>query len=192
MTTARTRFPGLAARLDEHLEVLSELWAPGWLMLAEFRKGSGGDPARIENALRRAVEEMPGSKDAWLARAQNAKDHGDDATMIAALVSAVDTDPSDVPLIRDTAVEVCKYVYDRKRDIPTVRRGVYLASIREHMVRVSDKLDATGLSRLAWLYLLENNEAEARRYCNDGLRRDPDNEHCVKMRNRLDESRSSP
>lgn len=148
------RDAGRKAQLDKHLEVLSELWAPGWLMLADFRKRCEAEPAQIESALRRAVEEMPGNKVAWLARASYAELRRDDATRIAALISAVDAARSDVALIRDVAHEVCKYVYNHRADIPLNRRGVYLASIRSHTVRVAPMLDATGLSRLAWLLSL--------------------------------------
>ncbi len=110
--------PSWADRVDEHLELLGELWAPGWLQLAEFRKRGGADPARIEAALRRAVEEMPGSKEGWLARARYAEERGDDPTRIAALVSLADSDPRNVEKLSYVGHEVCEYVKESQNRDP--------------------------------------------------------------------------
>jgi hypothetical protein len=53
------------------------------------------------------------------------------------------------------------------------------------MEKLADQLDATGLSRLAWLFLLEGNEQKGRFYAEMGLKKDPGNEHCSKILDRL-------
>ena len=68
-----------------------------------------------------------------------------------------------------------RVVNSRILEIPKARRGVYLASVRPHMERVAHKLDATGLSRLAWLFLLEENVRKGREYANQGCAIDPTN-----------------
>ncbi len=107
-------------------------------------------------------------------------------TCIAALISAVDADPTDVSLIRDTAFELAKYVNAHKVDIPKARRGVYLANVRSHMERIADQLHATGLSRLAWLFLLEGDQDSASKHANKGLEKEPTNTHCLNIVQRLD------
>ena len=79
----------------------------------------------------------------------------------------------DKELIREVAFQLCKYVTDHLTEIPKARRGVYLASVRSHMERVAHLLDATGLSRLAWLFLLEENTAKTREYRKRGATRTP-------------------
>ena len=118
-------------------------------------------------------------------RAKYAATVGDSATRIASLVSAVDADPSDLGLIRDVALDLCKYVYDHKAEIPKTRRGVYLASVRSHMERIAARLDATGLSRLAWLFLLEDKQDKAWEYAYAGRMKEITNEHCLKILDRL-------
>jgi hypothetical protein len=179
-------------RLDNIMESVANLWPPGWSELAKFRISSGGDRADIEYALRRAVEEMPFSKVAWLERANYAQNVGDEATRVASLVSAVDADPSDLNLIRDVALGLCRYVNDHKMEIPKTRRGVYLASVRSHMERIADRLDATGLSRLAWLFLLEGKEDKAWEYAYAGRMREITNEHCLRILDRLMDQGYSP
>jgi hypothetical protein len=174
------------ARADKLLEALSNSWSPGWRKLAVFRRESGADSEAVGYALRRAVEEDPSSKDAWLARAEFAKEISDEGVRMASLVSAVDADPHDVELVREVAFQLCRYVNSHIYEIPKARRGVYLASVRSHMQRVSSKLDATGLSRLAWLFLLEDNVTKAREYANKGCAIDLTNSHCLKILERLD------
>ncbi|MEI6704273.1 MAG: hypothetical protein WCL71_12170, partial [Deltaproteobacteria bacterium] len=173
-------------RADKLLEGLANSWAPGWRVLADFRRRSSADVAAVGYALRRAVEEEPFSKDAWIDRANYARDIGDEAVQIASLVSAVDADPNDVGLVKEAAFLLCRYVSDHVADIPKARRGVYLASVRSHMQRVAGKLDATGLSRLAWLFLLEENITKAREYANKGCEIESTNGYCLRILERLD------
>ena len=173
-------------RLDAVMCRIADLWPKAWPTVAELRKSTGDSEEEVAYALRRAVEEMPYDKSVWLARAEHARGQGDEGTRIASLVSAVDADPSDVELIRDTALQVCQYLDAHKYEIPAARRGVYLASLRAHMQEVAEKLDATGLSRLAWLFLLEENVEGAWRYANMGLSKDSTNIHCLRLVERLD------
>jgi hypothetical protein len=173
-------------RLDKILESVANFWPSAWLDLAHFRRKYNMGRRQIEYAFRRAVEEMPFRKDVWLERAKYAKTTGDDPTRITSLVSAVDADPLDTDLISEVAFQLCRYVNDHKADIPKNRRGVYLASVRAHMERVAESLDATGLSRLAWLFLLEGDEDNAWKYASLGAANDPENEYCSNILKKLE------
>jgi len=189
LTEARVEDELSRERVGSLLEATAELWPPAWLSVAHFWERSGGRQEQVEYALRRAVEEMPNNMQAWIRRAKYAELVGDEATRIASLVNAVEASPEDVELVRDVAFELCKYVNDHLNEIPKTRRGVYLASVRSHMMALTDRLDATGLSRLAWLFLLEDAEdakENAWRYANEGCSRDPTNSHCIKILERLD------
>lgn len=172
-------------RLDRTLMAVAELWAPAWAFVAKFRHKYGMDRDSVEYAYRRLVEERPFDKGAWLARAEYALSVGDEQTYLASLVSAIDADPSDVELVRDTALTLCKFIDAHRLDIPRTRRGVYLAGVRAHMEKLSQQLDATGLSRLAWLFLLEADEEKALEFASLGLRKDPWNHHCQNLVERL-------
>lgn len=177
--------PDKQTHLDSVVSNIAELWPAAWPKVAHFRRAINSQAKDVGYALRRAVEEQPFSKDAWLARADFARHQGDEATFIAAILSAVDADPSDVQLVRNTAFDLCKYVVDHKLEIEKARRGVYLASLRNHMERIAGELDATGLSRLAWLFLLEEDQEGAWKYANRGLAADATNGHCLSLVERL-------
>jgi hypothetical protein len=163
------------------------VWPRAWLELAAFRRGHGGKPEDISYAYRRAVEELPFDKDVWLARADYAGESNDEKTRIASLISAVDADPKNVELVRQVAFDLCKYVDSHRAEIPKTRRGIYLASVRAHMERLSDSLDATGLSRLAWLFLFEDDQENALKYATAGNKKDDRNPHCLKILEKLRE-----
>jgi len=179
-----------AIKLDGLLSSLAARWPRAWADVARFRAESGFDRLDVARALRNLVEERPFDKEAWLLRMQYARQWGDDSTAIAALMSAVDADPSDVELVREAAFQLVHFLDVHKLEIPRRTRGVYLAGIRAHMERVANKLDATGLSRLAWLFLLEDNKQVAYEYAVRGAKLDPANEHCKNLIERLERSGS--
>jgi hypothetical protein len=173
-------------RLDRVLQSLAEMWPAGWLALARYRQSRDSARVQIEYALRRAVEEMPDHKEPWLARARYAAQVGDDSTRLSSFIGAVEADPTDVELLLEVAGQVTRYISDHASEMPRVRRGVYLASVRGHLERLARQLTADGLSRLSWLFLLEQNEQQARHYAQEGLKRDPNNTHCANLLELLD------
>jgi hypothetical protein len=120
-------------------------------------------------------------------RAEYARSVGDEATEVSSLVSAADADPSDARVVSRAAFALSRYLSEHKDEIPATRRGIYLHSVREHMVQLAlrDKLNAQGLSRLAWLYLLEGDEKEAERYASKGLAKEKDNRYCWQILDRI-------
>lgn len=174
-----------ADSLDGILQSIAELWPRAWEALARFRRRREAPQADVEYALRRAVEENPTDKAIVLQRAEYARTIGDESTWLSSRIQAVELDPNDTELIMEVANELNQYIFRHSAEIPQTRRGVYLASVREIMAHVSSRLDATGLSRLAWLYLHEGNDREAARYTKAGLKKDPNNVHCLRLAERL-------
>jgi len=177
--------PERVRRLNALLETLAQLWPSAWLDLARFRKDHNFEPGSIEAALRRAVEDNPDNKKAWLERAAYAQQTGNSLNYIACLVSSVDADPDDVGNVREVAYQLASFIKQRILEIPQARRGVYLARVRTHMEKVAGRLDATGLSRLAWLFLLEGDDRKASQYAKQGLEKEPYNEHCLRILERV-------
>lgn len=173
--------------LDGLLEKVAELWPPTWLELARFRMRAEVDEAEIGYALRRAVEENPYDSEAWILRAEYSDRRDDEETYISSLVSAVDAEPDNVLLVSKVARELTEYVTEHKDEIPEGRRGVYVASVRDHMTSLASngELDADQLSQLAWLYLIEDKEDDARVFARRGLELDGYNSHCRNILERV-------
>ena len=134
------------------------------------------------------MEEDPYDAQAWIIRADNAKSMGNEKTWISSLVGAVDARPDDVALVKEVAFQVTKYVRDKEISLAT--RTIFLSSVREHMQRLESQLDAVGLSRLAWLYILEGDTQKGRNCAVLGLQRDPENKYCLNLIEHLDRPES--
>jgi hypothetical protein len=178
-----------SSRVENMLEVLASLWPDAWLALSEYRYERRYPREDVEYAARRAVEEMPFNKEAWLTKARFAREYRDDSAEVAALISAVDADPFDLELLSRTARVLARYISTHKTEIPQARRHVYLANVRDAMEHVSRRLDADGLSQLGWLFFLEGDIERARDYAESGCRSDPMNENCRKLLSRLSTDR---
>jgi hypothetical protein len=166
-------------RVDELIETLAMLWPSAWLELARYRRQIGASSEDIDTALRRAVEENPNDKNAWLERADFAKASNNHAVRTASLVSAVDAAPADIELLLEAASQLAYYV--GSAEIPKARRYIFLSSVRSHMQKVAQQLDASGLSRLAWLYLLVGDQVNGKKYAQMGLKMEPNNSYCNKI-----------
>jgi len=93
--------------------------------------------------------------------------------------------PTNLDLVNEAANRLNIFV----GKLPVERRQYYLASVRDRMERIASRLDATGRSRLAWLYLHEENKVKAREHVEAGLRMDGENPYCMKMWQRLQTER---
>jgi hypothetical protein len=63
----------------------------------------------------------------------------------------------------------------------TEERKYLIGKLAAKLEQSLDNLDATDLSRLAWLHLHLNNEPRAGALVREGLQLDPDNEHCLSL-----------
>jgi hypothetical protein len=166
-------------------ESMAEYWPPAWRELAAMRIRWGFPHDEIDYALRRGVEEMPFDPEAWNDRARYAAAVGDEKTEITCLVGAAEADPANITLLLDVAVRLVKYVMAHKAELPERRRGALLASVRAQLEEHAGQLPADGLSRLSWLFLLEGDRENARRYADAGLKLDPQNQYCQNLVDRI-------
>jgi len=72
-----------------------------------------------------------------------------------------------------------KYVLD------VVDRRQLVRELADVMVTRVSECDATDLSRLAWLYLSLQNITKADELVTLGLSKEPDNDHCKKLKSRM-------
>jgi hypothetical protein len=186
---AKTSSAGRRQQLGSCLEAVAGMYPAAWLEVAKYWELHSPNQTKTLEALRRAVEEMPLNKDAWLKRAEYAKRAGDDSVYLASLISAVDAEPENLSLLSGVALRLVDHLTSNKDAIPKDRRGIYLASVRSKLAGRAGDLDAVGLSRLAWLYLLEDRREEAQTFAERGLERDPRNEHCRKIIDRIKQGR---
>lgn len=172
-------------KLDSTFELVATLWPKAWLRLASFRKEVGLGDAMVERALRRAVEEMPYSRRAWLDRAEFAFSNGDVATFASSAANALDVGSDDATLMVDLAEKLTRLITANKDKLPVGERSRFISPVRDRLAEACRNLDDRGLGALAWLYLLDGNRNEARRYSEMAIQQNGGNGHVRKLLEQL-------
>lgn len=169
------------AELDYTLQQLAHEWPAAWLGVITFRRRANFPPDQVLEATKSAVEAMPTSRDAWRARADVAWATEEPVIAIAAEIELADLDPSDLGQLETAANALIGHLRKRERDMPASQRRVYLDRVRNHLVNAAARLTPTALSRLSWLFLLDDNDELAYEYASLGLRTNPHHSGCLSL-----------
>lgn len=189
---ARSASPELRKSIGGMLERSAELWPEAWQTLVEFRRLSGASQELVLETTQRAVESMPASEKAWTLRLRQAQTMGSDGIAITAQIELANLEPSNLSQLEKTASAVIKYVTDHKVEIPVDRRESYVRSVRDHMTRQAGQLTPNALGTLAWLYLVENDDARAWEFAQLGVRKNRRHKGCRAVLERLEKSGFRP
>jgi hypothetical protein len=76
----------------------------------------------------------------------------------------------------------------REIDLNAEERRLLVRKFRSLMEGRAGEADATDLSRLAWLCMHDQDTPNAEKWARQGLERDPDNEHCQGLLERIGRS----
>lgn len=151
-----------------------------WRLLSRLYEDLSEIPQAIA-AMTSLVEETPTDRAAWAELARLYRIAGDirgeltAITEIARLPKASSSDISTAALALTRHVAVGDSVLDRDE-----LRSIFQELVAA-MERVLPQLDATDLSRLAWLHIKLNERDSAKSCIKLGLSLDANNEHCLKM-----------
>jgi hypothetical protein len=195
----RAMFTQMADRLGKSHEKLAEYlpimefvanrYPAAWLLLARlFEESSVERPLeRAKEAIRRYLELTPKAEDqlaAWRKLAEYCRRSDDKNGEIHALVAMVE--------IPNTPLEEISNVANRLNGFFVSQQFLFgdepkllverLATVMEPHI---GDFNATDCSRLAWIYLRLHKEDEARTLVDTGLALEPQNEYCLKLRDRF-------
>jgi hypothetical protein len=171
------------------MEFVANKYPPAWLLLARLFEESkiDGDLARAKEAVRHYLELANNSEDqraAWKKLAEYCRRTDDWNGEIHALVGMSELSGTSLEDVSNAAnrlnslFKTHQFLFDHERDLLVAR----LACVMEtHM----DQADATDCSRLAWLYLRIREDAKARSVAERGLKLNPANEYCLKLREKF-------
>lgn len=175
-----------SALLESVLESLAESSPEIWSFIARWRRDVGKKPKLVREAFKRAVEEAPYDSRLWREWAAYETTQGEQLRGIELRLRALEVGGDDVEEASVVAGDVARVISLHAKSLSIDKRRVYLAHLRDLLSTHEATLDATQLSRLAWLYLLEGNVAEARRLAEFGLSKDPENEYCWAIFNKVE------
>lgn len=76
-------------------------------------------------------------------------------------------------------------MFEHVAEIGYDERRAAARSLRRSFERYADSASATDLSRLAWLAMYDQDQEAAQKWASEGLARDPSNEHCRNLIEKL-------
>lgn len=141
--------------------------------------------------LKRFIESSPPDRDvveAWRALAQILSVLGDSEGEVLAYGEIARLPDASVRDVSDAANRLNNALRARPQEVGRLPGDAKRATIERVMKRLMDDyeiLSATDLSRLAWLNLNLGSELEARRVAEEGIRRQPGNDYCLRLLDRL-------
>lgn len=170
-----------------YLEVLASRYPKAWLQIAELY--AEFDAWEYEKrAYKDYIRTVENEKDrimAWQIYLDACQRNNDWEGEVGAITGIVQI--PDVPffLISEVAQRITEYYYNHSDSVNReIKRSLveYVISVMEKRINEANGDD---YSRIAWLCLHINDEVKAARFTQEGLTHDPDNIHCLRLRERL-------
>ena len=125
----------------------------------------------------------------WQRRAEAAQQADDMPTVVEASIHAAEVPTSDFHEISEVANLFNQHGRDFEPD--QGRRQVLALRLAKVMESRIGSASANDCSRLAWVLLNAGESKRAKAIVDQGLRIDPQNDHCLKLKGRLEVSNSS-
>ena len=88
-------------------------------------------------------------------------------------------------LISNLANKINGLLYRFELSLDSEEKQIIVKQLVQLMERRIQEADASDFSRLAWLALRLRDEARAKKYTELGLKKDPNNEYCLKLVEKL-------
>ena len=198
----RTMFRHIAAKvakeskaLDENLPILEFVargYPPAWQLISQLHEETGGDSSlkKAKEAMLRYLQVNPKSEEkrpAWKKLSEFCALMRDWTGEIHALVEMCETVNTPFLDISNSANRLNSLVH-HQQFIAFDQKPILARRLADLMNSRIEEADPTDCSRLAWLYLHLKDERRAGEVAEIGLRIDPRNEHCLKIKRRLAES----
>ena len=172
------------------LEFMASRVPAAWLDIAQLYKeeDSAQGIAWAKDAMRRYLESGDSTVPAaqvWFQLAGLCRASRDQQGEVHALIEMADMPGIDAEELSRSADTVNPLLAAAKREgrqlFQTEERKYLIGKLAAKLEQCLDKLDATDLSRLAWLHLHLNNEPRAGVLVREGLKLDPDDQHCLSL-----------
>ncbi|THA25787.1 hypothetical protein E4198_14730 [Streptomyces sp. RKND-216] len=167
------------------IEYIATGFPSAWLTLAQLQRDQMSDLTAAIHSVNRYIENNPVDQEGWnrlVALYQAADDPL--AEMNARLQLAELTRPAFKDL-SSAASRLNGLLSRRELVLDADERRLMVRKLRLLLESRHQEADATDLSRLAWLCMFTQDTQAADGWTTEGLKRDPHNEHCLRLKRRL-------
>lgn len=183
----------LAERLSEGSDPESELavveyiareYPPAWLNLAALQQELGNTLDAIAS-VGRYLESRPKDEQAWRQLANLYRRTGDGLGEMHARVQLASLARPEFHELSTAAARLNTMLSNKTIELHADERRLMARKLRELIEARIHEADATDISRLAWLCMHDQDRGAAGTWAREGLRLDPENEHCQRIVQRL-------
>jgi tetratricopeptide (TPR) repeat protein len=167
------------------LEYIASEYPYAWLRLADLYEEVVHDSPKAIHAVNRYLEENPHDQDAWR---QLIGLYGRTDDVLGEMHARLQLAELAAPSFHDlsSAANRLNGLLSRQEiEIDADERHLMVEKLRRLMEDRNSEANATDLSRLAWLCMYDKDRAAAERWVDEGLRRDPGNEYCQRLKEKL-------
>ena len=174
--------------IDDELAVVGYIaseYPPGWRLLSELLHELGEDDEAIK-ALRRYLEVEPADSDAWRSLIQLYRTSGDHMAELHARLQLSELPDSTTDELSSSVSRINGWLHRRDLDLDADEKRLTIRRLRALMESRYSELDATDMSRLAWLCMNDQDAVAAEKWARDGLAADETNAHCRRLVERLE------
>lgn len=168
----------------EILEFIAEDFPAAWLTLAVIQEESGLF-ADATLSVNHYLEASPDDVAAWQQLTRLLKRQGEAWPELNALVQTASHESLSLEDMSDIAYRANYLMFEHAGEIGDDERRAAARSLQLSFQRYVDTATATDLPRLAWLAMYDQDQTAALKWANEGLRRDPSNEHCRNLVEKL-------
>lgn len=166
------------------LQFISEDYPAAWLTLANIQEDSG-HLSDATLSVNRYLERDPDDIAAWQELTRLLRRQDEVWPELNALVQTASHAKLPRADMSEIAYRANYLMAERAAEIGYDERRAAARSLRRSFERYVDSASATDLSRLAWLAMYDQDQAAALKWASEGLARDPSNEHCRNLVEKL-------
>lgn len=166
------------------IEYIATEFPPAWLNLAELQNELGDRPASIDS-VNRYLESCPEDQAAWQRLVALYRAADDTRGEMHARLQLVELTNPPFNELSTAAARLNYLLTQRELDLDADARRLMVRRLRQLMEGRKSEADASGLSRLAWLCMRDQDFAAAQHWAEEGLKLDASNEHCLGLLRRL-------
>lgn len=170
-----------------------ECWLSYAIAVSRCRKAT---KEHVRSTFKMAVETLTTSGEVWKAFSDFEFREGNAVAAAVYGARAIDCGYDNLEFALHIARLLARELSRSELGVEPVHREMYVAGVVQYLEERRKRLNATGLSRLGWLYFIRDShdtDPKIRRWlmekalhcAEDGLRLEPTNEYCIRLRNRV-------
>ena len=177
-------------KYESILNIICQVYNPGYLLLANFYREQNTDSElqKAKDNLKLFLQGNSNESDtikAWTMLSKICEERKEYFEYIHTLVELSKLESVYFWKLSNMANKINKLLHEGQLDMNKNEKISLIKELLAIFEKRQNEADANDFSRMAWLALHIQQETKARQYTEQGLKHDPENQHCLKLKNTL-------